>query len=65
MLLRRTKDSLLDGEPIVDLPARQVELVRLQFTAAERTAYDELQRSCMAKVKVRLKGHTLIHCMQS
>ena len=52
VLLRRAKGSRLDGEPIVELPARQVELVKLHFSAAERAAYDELQRSSMTQLKV-------------
>ncbi len=54
VLLRRTKGSTLNGEPIVELPARQVEVVRLHFSAGERAAYDELQRSSMSQLKVRL-----------
>ncbi|KAK9916313.1 hypothetical protein WJX75_001149 [Coccomyxa subellipsoidea] len=55
VLLRRTKGSTLDGKPIVQLPARQVELVRLHFSVAERAAYDELQRSSMTQLKA-LRG---------
>ncbi|CAL8466655.1 g6191 [Coccomyxa elongata] len=51
VLLRRTKASRLDGKPLVELPERQVELVRLRFSASERAAYDELQRSSMAQIK--------------
>lgn len=54
VLLRRTKGSTLNGEPIVELPARQVEIVRLHFSAEERAAYDELQRSSMSQLKVQL-----------
>lgn len=39
----------------MELPERQVVLVRLQFTASEKTAYDELQRSSMAQIKVALR----------
>ncbi|BDA41061.1 Helicase-like transcription factor CHR28 [Coccomyxa sp. Obi] len=51
VLLRRTKASRLEGRPLVELPERQVELVRLRFSASERSAYDELQRSSMAQIK--------------
>ena len=44
----------MEGRPLVELPDRQVELVRLRFSASERAAYDELQRSSMAQIKVFL-----------
>jgi hypothetical protein len=36
ILLRRTKDSKLEGKPLLTLPPKTVELVTLQFTPEER-----------------------------
>ena len=36
ILLRRTKNSTLDGEPLLQLPAKEIEIVKLQFTQEER-----------------------------
>ena len=52
MLLRRTKGSLIDGQPIVELPAREVRHARLKFPPAERANYDQLQQRSMAELKV-------------
>lgn len=44
----------------MELPERQVELVRLRFSASERAAYDELQRSSMAQIKVFVRPASAI-----
>jgi hypothetical protein len=36
LLLRRTKNSTLEGKPILTLPPKDIEIVRLQFTDEER-----------------------------
>jgi hypothetical protein len=36
LLLRRTKDSTLEGKPILSLPRKDIELVKLQFSEEER-----------------------------
>ncbi len=38
-LLRRKKDSMLDGKRLIELPAKNVELVKLIFTEEEREVY--------------------------
>ena len=35
ILLRRTKDSKLDGKPLLTLPPKAIELEMLQFSAEE------------------------------
>ena len=56
MLLRRTKGSLIDGQPIVELPTREVRHARLEFPPAERTNYDQLQQRSMAELKVNSRA---------
>ena len=36
LLLRRTKDATIDGQPILELPAKQVDLIELEFSPEER-----------------------------
>ena len=39
-LLRRKKDSMLDGEILVNLPPKKVELIKLEFSEEEREIYN-------------------------
>lgn len=42
-MLRRLKTDMLDGKPLVDLPARVVETVNCEFDSEERAFYNALQ----------------------
>ncbi|TFY75227.1 hypothetical protein EWM64_g8785 [Hericium alpestre] len=48
VLLRRKKDSMLDGKRLVELPPKSVELVRLEFTAEEREIYSMVEAQSQA-----------------
>ena len=52
VLLRRTKTSKIDGEPVVILPPRQQQLIRKSFSASEQKFYDQVQQESMQKLKV-------------
>jgi len=54
VLLRRTKTSTIDGEPVVKLPPREQQLVCKAFSASEQRFYDQVQQESMQKLKVRL-----------
>ncbi|CAL1397893.1 unnamed protein product [Linum trigynum] len=43
VMLRRTKATLLDGEPIITLPPKFIELKRVEFTDEERCFYSRLE----------------------
>ncbi|KAA8515310.1 hypothetical protein F0562_018460 [Nyssa sinensis] len=43
IMLRRTKGTLLDGEPIINLPPKLVELKKVDFTKEERDFYSRLE----------------------
>uniref|UniRef100_A0A7I4BII7 SNF2 family DNA-dependent ATPase n=1 Tax=Physcomitrium patens TaxID=3218 RepID=A0A7I4BII7_PHYPA len=43
VVLRRTKTSLLDGKPIVNLPPRIVKLQQAEFSLDERSFYENLE----------------------
>ncbi len=53
VLLRRTKTSTIDGEPVVKLPPREQQLVRKAFSASEQRFYDQVQEESMQKLKVK------------
>ncbi|KAJ9112340.1 hypothetical protein QFC19_000760 [Naganishia cerealis] len=44
IMLRRTKDATIDGKPILNLPARKVEVVQCFFDPAERDFYDAFEQ---------------------
>ena len=39
MLLRRKKDTKLEGKPLIQLPSKEVSIHRLEFTEEEREIY--------------------------
>jgi SNF2 family DNA or RNA helicase len=43
IMLRRRKDHILNGKPILNLPARSVEIVYCEFSATEREFYNAIQ----------------------
>ncbi|KAI9385263.1 hypothetical protein POPTR_011G046400v4 [Populus trichocarpa] len=51
VMLRRTKGTLLDGEPIINLPPRVVELKKVDFTEEEREFYTRLEIDSRAQFK--------------
>lgn len=38
-MIRRTKSSELDGKRLIELPPKEVELIKLEFTGEEREIY--------------------------
>ena len=49
--MRRTKDTMLDGKPIITLPSKDVELVRVEFTNQEKRIYDQLSKKTREQFK--------------
>ncbi|KAL0027476.1 hypothetical protein WJX77_004115 [Trebouxia sp. C0004] len=56
LLLRRTKTSTIDGEPVVKLPPREQQLVCKAFSASEQRFYDQVQQESMQKLKALEEG---------
>ncbi|KAK2969852.1 hypothetical protein RJ640_030161 [Escallonia rubra] len=48
-MLRRTKGTLLDGEPIICLPPKTIELKKVDFTVEERDFYCRLEADSRAQ----------------
>jgi SNF2 family DNA or RNA helicase len=55
-LLRRKKDTMLDGKRLIELPDRNVELVRLTFSDEEREIY-KMVRSVAIAIFAYLSSH--------
>ncbi|KAL5579357.1 hypothetical protein UlMin_011799 [Ulmus minor] len=51
IMLRRTKATLLDGEPIITLPPKFVELKKVEFSKEERDFYSRLEADSRAQFK--------------
>ncbi|KAE9599291.1 hypothetical protein Lal_00044160 [Lupinus albus] len=49
IMLRRTKGTLLDGEPIISLPPKSVELKKVDFSQEERNFYSRLEADSRAQ----------------
>ncbi|PPQ64913.1 hypothetical protein CVT24_008253 [Panaeolus cyanescens] len=60
LLLRRTKNSKLDGEPLLKLPVKDIEIVNLQFTPDEREIYNHLEGVTQMKINRFIKEGTLV-----
>lgn len=51
ILLRRTKTSKIDGQPVITLPERKVTLVQKEFSQEEREFYVKLEKDAAARMK--------------
>ncbi|KAF9966206.1 hypothetical protein BGZ70_002985 [Mortierella alpina] len=58
--LRRTKTSKVDGKPILNLPARNVEKVETQFSVDERAFYDALEQRTRDRFNAYVKAGTVM-----
>jgi SNF2 family DNA or RNA helicase len=55
LLLRRTKATIVNGKPIIELPEKHVEHLRLEFSPNERKLYDTMSSSVQTRVKEMIK----------
>lgn len=51
ILLRRAKDSLIDGKPILTLPEKHIEEVHADMELEEKQAYDQLEQNIQSKAE--------------
>ncbi|GFR48225.1 hypothetical protein Agub_g10086, partial [Astrephomene gubernaculifera] len=56
VLLRRTKQTTLQGEPIIRLPPRQQQLLREQFSAGEAAVYNQVQSDSLRSLAAVREG---------
>ncbi|KAL9229977.1 hypothetical protein vseg_005381 [Gypsophila vaccaria] len=59
LLLRRTKDTLLDGEPIICLPPKHINMKTVTFTIEERTFYAKLEAESRSQFKAYAAAGTV------
>ncbi|KAI0085988.1 SNF2 family N-terminal domain-containing protein [Irpex rosettiformis] len=60
IILRRTKNSTLEGKPILELPPKHVDLVRLEFSADERQLYEHMQRRAQLELNRYIKNGSVV-----
>ncbi|PIA35393.1 hypothetical protein AQUCO_03500045v1 [Aquilegia coerulea] len=59
ILLRRTKGTLLDGEPIINLPPKSICLMKVDFFIEERTFYSKLEEHSRSQFEAYAAAGTL------
>ncbi|KAF9240466.1 SNF2 family N-terminal domain-containing protein [Melanogaster broomeanus] len=60
ILLRRKKDSLLDGQKLIELPTKHVDLERLAFSLEERDIYQMVEARSQARFNRFLRAGTVL-----
>ncbi|KAK7047584.1 hypothetical protein VNI00_006352 [Paramarasmius palmivorus] len=60
ILLRRTKDSQLEGEPLLRLPPKDIEVVKLQFSDDERDIYENFENTSRRSINKFIREGTLV-----
>ncbi|GAA5798721.1 hypothetical protein HPULCUR_004127 [Helicostylum pulchrum] len=58
--LRRSKKALIDGRPILNLPARNVHMTHIDFTSDERTHYDYVNQTAQARFNRYMAAGTVM-----
>nr|VDC94027.1 unnamed protein product [Brassica oleracea] len=59
IMLRRTKETLLDGQPIINLPPKKINLRRVDFSVDERSFYKKLEADSQSQFKAYAAAGTL------
>nr|GAT50264.1 SNF2 family DNA-dependent ATPase [Mycena chlorophos] len=60
LMLRRTKNSTLEGEPILKLPPKDIKLVKLRFSDEEREIYDSFEKKTKIRLNRFLRAGTVV-----
>ncbi|XP_050893023.1 helicase-like transcription factor CHR28 isoform X3 [Lathyrus oleraceus] len=59
IMLRRTKETLLDGKPIVTLPPKSINLSKVDFSCEERAFYKKLEADSRSQFKAYAAAGTV------
>ncbi|CAN8321317.1 unnamed protein product [Cochlearia groenlandica] len=59
IMLRRTKGTLLDGQPIINLPPKTINLSKVDFSEEERSFYKKLESDSRSQFKAYAAAGTL------
>ncbi|KAF8921264.1 SNF2 family N-terminal domain-containing protein [Mucidula mucida] len=60
ILLRRTKDSELEGQPILRLPKKDIEITTLKFSPDERELYTSFETSSKIRLNKYIREGTIM-----
>ncbi|KAJ7583553.1 SNF2 family DNA-dependent ATPase [Mycena floridula] len=60
IILRRTKNSTIEGQPILQLPPKEVEIVTLEFSEEEREVYDNFEKQTTIQINRFIRANTLV-----
>ncbi|EMD32811.1 hypothetical protein CERSUDRAFT_143402 [Gelatoporia subvermispora B] len=60
LLLRRTKNSELEGKPLLELPEKHIDLVELEFSEEEREIYDQFERRAQICINRFIRDNTVV-----
>ncbi|MED6197118.1 Helicase-like transcription factor chr28 [Stylosanthes scabra] len=59
IMLRRTKGTLIDGKPIINLPPKTIELTKVDFSVEERAFYMKLEADSRSQFKAYAAAGTV------
>ncbi|KAK0211484.1 SNF2 family N-terminal domain-containing protein [Armillaria fumosa] len=59
-VLRRMKDTMLDGKHLIDLPEKETSLIKLEFTEEEREIYNMVEAKSQATFNRYLRAGTVL-----
>ncbi|XP_042483318.1 helicase-like transcription factor CHR28 [Macadamia integrifolia] len=59
VMLRRTKGTFIDGQPIINLPPKSIELKKVDFSKEEREFYSRLEADSRAQFEVYAAAGTV------
>ncbi|KAI0632702.1 SNF2 family N-terminal domain-containing protein [Trametes polyzona] len=60
IMLRRSKNATIEGKPILELPAKDVEIVRIEFSKDEREVYDSFEKRAQVQINRFIRNNTLL-----
>ncbi|TBU55696.1 SNF2 family N-terminal domain-containing protein [Dichomitus squalens] len=60
LMMRRRKDATIDGEPILKLQPKHIELVTIDFSQDERDLYDMFEKSAQIQVNRYIRNNTVV-----
>ncbi|ESQ47881.1 hypothetical protein EUTSA_v10020061mg [Eutrema salsugineum] len=59
IMLRRTKGTILDGQPIINLPPKKINLSKVDFSVEERSFYKKLEADFQSQFKAYAAAGTV------
>ncbi|KAI0061315.1 hypothetical protein BV25DRAFT_1826795 [Artomyces pyxidatus] len=60
ILIRRTKNSTLEGKPLLELPPKTIDIITSQFSSDEREIYDNFEQRAKIRVNKFIREQTIL-----